>query len=55
MFMKRYLLDIRKSLFHMEGIDKNILRKWYEDKKYDLENKKIKLYVGHNDILLFKK
>ena len=54
-FMKRYLLDIRKSLFHMEGIDKNILRKWYEDKKYDLENKKIKLYVGHNDILLFKK
>ena len=28
-FMKRYLLDIRKSLFHMEGIDKNILRKWY--------------------------
>ena len=54
-FMKRYLLDIRKSLFHMEGIDKNILRKWYEDKKYDLENKKIKLYVGHNDVLLFKK
>jgi len=54
-FMKRYLLDIRKSLFHMEGIDKNILRKWYEDKKYDLENKKIRLYVGHNDVLLFKK
>tara|TARA_B100001063_G_scaffold174214_1_gene163304 strand:+ start:1605 stop:2477 length:873 start_codon:yes stop_codon:yes gene_type:complete len=54
-FIKRYILDIRKSLFHMEGIDKNILRKWYEDKKNDLENKKIKLYVGHNDVLLFKK
>ena len=53
--MKRYLLDIKKSLFHMEGIDKNILRKWYQDKKYEIDNKKIQLYVGHNDILLYKK
>ena len=54
-FMKRYLLDIKKSLFHMEGIDKDILRKWYQDKKSEIDNKKIQLYVGHSDILLFKK
>ena len=54
-FMKRYLLDIKKSLFHMEGIDKNILRKWYQDKKFEIDNIKIQLYVGHNDILLYKK
>ena len=54
-FMKRYLLDIKKSLFHMEGIDKDILRKWYQDKKSEIDNKKIQLYVGHNDILLYKK
>ena len=54
-FMKRYLLDIKKSLFHMEGIDKDILRKWYLDKKSEIDNKKIQLYVGHNDILLYKK
>ena len=54
-FMKRYLLDIKKSLFHMEGIDKDILRKWYQDKKSQIDNKKIQLYVGHNDILLYKK
>lgn len=53
-FMKRYLLDIKKSLFHMEGIDKDILRKWYQDKKSDIDDKNIKLYVGHNDILLYK-
>ena len=53
-FMKRYLLDIKKSLFHMEGIDKDILRKWYQDKKSDIDNKNTKLYVGHNDILLYK-
>ena len=54
-FMKRYLLDIKKSLFHMEGIDKDILRKWYQDKKFEIDNIKIQLYVGHNDILLYKK
>ena len=54
-FMKRYLLDIKKSLLHMEGIDKDILRKWYQDKKSEIDNKKIQLYVGHNDILLYKK
>ena len=54
-FLHRYLLDIKKALFHIEGIDKDILRKWYQDKKYDIENKSIKLSVGHQDILLFKK
>ena len=54
-FMKRYLLDIKKALFHMEGIDKDILRKWYINKKNDIENKTIKLYVGHEDILITKK
>ena len=54
-FMKRYILDAKKSLFHMEGIDRNILKLWYEQKKYEIENKKISLYVGHNDILIQKK
>jgi hypothetical protein len=54
-FMKRYILDAKKSLFHMEGIDRNILKLWYEQKKYAIENKKISLYVGHNDILIQKK
>tara|TARA_Y100000992_G_scaffold299329_1_gene265935 strand:+ start:1413 stop:2285 length:873 start_codon:yes stop_codon:yes gene_type:complete len=54
-FMKRYLLDIKKSLFHMEGIDRDILREWYQEKKSYIDNKNIKLYVGHNDILLYKK
>ena len=54
-FMKRYILDTKKSLFHMEGIDRNILKLWYEQKKYEIENKKISLYVGHNDILIQKK
>ena len=31
-FMKRYLLDIKKSLFHMEGIDRDILRECYQEK-----------------------
>ncbi len=53
--MKRYILDVKKSLFNMEGIDKDILRKWYQDKKSKIDNKKIQLYVGHNDILLYKK
>ncbi len=54
-FMNRYLLDIKKSLFHMEGIDRKILTKWYVDKKNDIENKSIKLHVGHQDILISKK
>ena len=54
-FMKRYLIDIKKSLFHMEGIDRDILRKWYQDKKSEIDNKNIQLFVGHNDILLYKK
>tara|TARA_B100000900_G_scaffold154893_1_gene131547 strand:+ start:1629 stop:2501 length:873 start_codon:yes stop_codon:yes gene_type:complete len=54
-FMNRYLLDIKKALFHMEGIDRNILRNWYKDKKRDIEKKSIKLYVGHQDILIYKK
>ena len=54
-FMKRYILDTKKSLFHMEGIDRNILKLWYEQKKYEIENKKISLYVGHNDILIQQK
>ena len=54
-FMKRYILDTKKSLFHMEGIDRNILKLWYEQKRYEIENKKISLYVGHNDILIQKK
>ena len=53
--MNRYLLDIKKSLFHMEGIDRDILRKWYNDKKNDIDKKSIKLYVGHQDILISKK
>ena len=54
-FMQRYILDTKKSLFHMEGIDRNILKLWYEQKKYAIENIKISLYVGHNDILIQKK
>ena len=54
-FMNRYLLDVKKALFHMEGIDKDILRKWFNEKKNDIENKSIKLYVGHQDILISKK
>ncbi len=53
-FMKRYVLDIKKSLFHMDGIDKDILRQWYEEKIKDIENKKIRLCVGHKDILIYK-
>jgi len=54
-FMKRYILDTKKSLFHMEGIDRNILTLWYEQKRYELDTKKISLYVGHNDILIQQK
>lgn len=54
-FMNRYLLDVKKALFHMEGIDKDILRKWFNEKKNDIESKSIKLYVGHQDILISKK
>lgn len=51
-FLNRYILDTKKSLFHMEGIDRKILKLWYEQKKYEIDNKKISLYVGHNDILI---
>ena len=54
-FMKRYILDIKKSLFHMEGMDRTALTIWHKQKKYEIENKKISLYVGHNDILIQKK
>ncbi len=54
-FMNRYLIDVKKALFHMEGIDKDILRKWYKDKKNEIDNKSIKLYVGHEDILISKR
>ena len=53
-FMKRYLLDIKKSLFHMDGIDKTMLRQWYADKHESIECKKVKLLVGHKDILIHK-
>ena len=39
----------------MAGIDKHILRKWYQAKKYEIDNQKIQLYVVPNDILLYKK
>ena len=54
-FLNRYILDTKKSLFHMEGIDRKILKLWYEQKKYEIDNKKISLYVGHNDILIKRK
>ncbi len=53
-FILRYLLDVKKSLFCMEGIDKDILRKWYIDKKKCIDKKEISLLVGHQDILLYK-
>ena len=54
LFMKRYILDIKKSLFHMDGIDRTMLRQWYSDKCKSIEQKKIKLLVGHKDILIHK-
>ena len=40
LFMKRYILDIKKSLFHMDGIDKTMLRQWYFDKCKNIDTKK---------------
>ncbi len=54
LFMKRYILDIKKSLFHMDGIDRTMLRQWHSDKCKSIEQKKIKLLVGHKDILIHK-
>ena len=54
-FLKRYVLDIKKSLFHMEGIDRSMLRNWYNHKIDSISNKIIKVQVGHKDLLLYKK
>jgi len=54
-FMIRYVLDVKKALFNMEDIDREILKKWYLNKRDDIENKIVKLYIGHQDILLSKK
>lgn len=53
-FLQRYLLDIRKALFNMDGIEKSILREWYEFRHQSIINNKVLLYVGHQDILLKK-
>ena len=31
-FMRRYVLDIKKALYHMEGIDRSMLNEWYLNK-----------------------
>ena len=54
-FLKRYVLDIKKSLFHMDGIDRSMLRHWYNQKIDSISNKTIKVQVGHKDLLLYKK
>jgi len=54
-FLKRYVLDIKKSLFHMDGIDRPMLRHWYNHKIDSISNKTIKVQVGHKDLLLYKK
>ena len=54
-FLKRYVSDIKKSLFHMDGIDRPMLRRWHYDKIDSISNKKIKVQVGHKDLLLYKK
>ena len=54
-FLKRYVLDIKKSLFHMDGIDRSMLRHWYYHKIDSISNKTIKVQVGHKDLLLYKK
>ena len=54
-FLKRYVSDIKKSLFHMDGIDRSMLRRWYNDKIDSISNKTIKVQVGHKDLLLYKK
>ena len=55
LFLKRYILDIKKTLYHMEGIDRSMLRLWYSEKLDQILNKKIKVHVGHKDLLIFKK
>ena len=32
-FIRRYVLDIKKALYHMEGIDRSMLSEWYLNKK----------------------
>ena len=54
-FLKRYVLDIKKSLFHMDGIDRSMLKRWYNDKIESITNKTIKVEVGHKVLLLHKK
>ena len=54
-FLKRYVSDIKKSLFHMDGIDRSMLRRWHNDKIDCITNKSIKVQVGHKDLLLYKK
>ena len=54
-FLKRYVSDIKKSLFHMDGIDRSMLRHWYNHKIDSISNKTIKVQVGHKDLLLYKK
>ena len=51
-FMRRYILDIKKALYHMEGIDRSMLSEWYLSKKESIYQKKLKLCVGHKDILI---
>ena len=51
-FMRRYILDIKKALYHMEGIDRSMLSEWYLSKKESIGQKKLKLCVGHKDILI---
>ena len=50
-----YVSDIKKSLFHMDGIDRSMLRRWHNDKIDSITNKSIKVQVGHKDLLLYKK
>jgi len=54
-FLKRYVSDIKKSLFHMDGIDRSMLTRWHNDKIDSITNKSIKVQVGHKDLLLYKK
>ena len=39
----------------MDGIDRSMLRHWYNDKIDSISNKTIKVQVGHKDLLLYKK
>ena len=53
-FLKRYILDIKKSLYHLDQVDMDILKKWYLDKMNSLTNKKVRVHVGHKDILIHR-